>query len=208
MALFGRGKKKKDAEAAKPTARAGPDVFSPFWSSWPAPEAPAPPAPAPPVPTAEVPLAAPIAEPAPPIVEPAPPIVEPPPPPPVQPNPTPIEGPPVVVTRVRVLSDPPPARAPAPTPPPRRAADERQLEPLDRILVKSLPDEWLSDMALDSKIAFLLSLVDGVSTIDDVLDGCGMDRTEAVSILVELLEESVLEARPQPPRPRTSRPPR
>lgn len=214
MALFGRGKKKKqDAEATKPTAPAARDVFSPFWTNWPPaePAAPAQPEPVQAEPVhaepvyAEAVVAGYVAE------EPAPaaaadnhpeyyedelPL-------PGRASPEPIEGPPVVVTRVRVLSDPPPEPEP---PTLRRPVDERQLGPRDRVLIKTLPDDWLPDMALDPKIAFVLSLVDGVSTIDDVLDGCGLERPEAVAILVELIDESVLEARPSPPR--TSRPPR
>ena len=227
MGLFGRGKKKKqDAEATKPAAPVARDVFSPFWTNWPPPSEPVAPVPVAPEPIeAELVEAdlveadlveANVARPEVVVAEyfapaPAPPsgpnfypeYYEDELPLPVRASPEPIEGPPVVVTRVQVLSDPPPEPEP---PTLRRPVDERQLGPRDRVLIKSLPDDWLPDMALDPKIAFVLSLVDGVSTIDDVLDGCGLDRPEAVAILAELIDESVLEARPPPPR--TSRPPR
>jgi hypothetical protein len=56
------------------------------------------------------------------------------------------------------------------------------------------PDElqWLS---LDHRAGFILSLVDGQLTIDDLLDICGMQRLDALQIVAELVEKKVLNLR-------------
>lgn len=60
-----------------------------------------------------------------------------------------------------------------------------------RVVMK--PDElrWLS---LDHRAGFLLSMVDGHSTFDEVLDVSGMPRLDAMRILCELLEKNVIAA--------------
>jgi hypothetical protein len=76
----------------------------------------------------------------------------------------------------------------------------------DRLLRQSLPDDWLSDMELDPQVAFVLSRIDGASTIEDILEICGVPRDDAVRILVDLLEDGVIEALPPPRRPSSSPP--
>ncbi|MCH2110891.1 MAG: hypothetical protein MK135_16355 [Polyangiaceae bacterium] len=53
------------------------------------------------------------------------------------------------------------------------------------------PDQirWLS---LDHRAGFLLSLIDGFSSVEEVLDVCGMSQTEALKIFCQLLEDSVI----------------
>ena len=64
-----------------------------------------------------------------------------------------------------------------------------------RALVVMSPDQirWLS---LDHRAGFLLSTIDGISTVDELLDICGMPRLEALRILCTLLDQQavVLEA--------------
>jgi hypothetical protein len=48
---------------------------------------------------------------------------------------------------------------------------------------------WLS---LDHRAGFLLSLVDGRSTLDEVLDMSGMSDLEALRLLVQLLQQNVI----------------
>lgn len=57
-----------------------------------------------------------------------------------------------------------------------------------RAVVTMTPDQirWLS---LDHRAGFLLSMIDGVSTIDELLDICGMPRLEALRILCILLDQ-------------------
>ncbi|MGZ6090006.1 MAG: hypothetical protein ACXWUE_41480 [Polyangiales bacterium] len=246
MALFGRGKKKAN-EPEKPAPRAQPDFFSPLWQSWPPAEAVEPPPPPPPAEPEPIPAEA---IPAVPILAEV--VVEPPSwPPPVQhPNPPTVEGPPVVVQRVRQLSELPPPAPPKPRETPSgkmRAAIERRDWPAareiaqtilaadptdldayvcvetctqrmrelaelrlgarDRVLRQSLPDDWLSNMELDPKVAYLLSRVDGASTIEEILEIAGLPKDDAVRVLADLLEDGVLEAVAPPMRP-SSRPPR
>lgn len=52
--------------------------------------------------------------------------------------------------------------------------------------------QWLS---LDHRAGFILSLVDGQLTIDDLLDICGMQRLDALQIVAELVEKKVLHLR-------------
>ena len=48
---------------------------------------------------------------------------------------------------------------------------------------------WLS---LDHRAGFLLSLVDGRSTVDEVLDMSGMSELEALRLLLQLLQQNVI----------------
>jgi hypothetical protein len=57
------------------------------------------------------------------------------------------------------------------------------------------PDQlrWLT---LDHRAGFLLSCIDGTSTVDDVLDVCGMASLDALRILYELVSEGVIQMEP------------
>jgi hypothetical protein len=54
------------------------------------------------------------------------------------------------------------------------------------------PDQirWLS---LDHRAGFLLSMIDGTSPVDDLLDVSGMQRVDALKILCDLLDQKVIE---------------
>jgi hypothetical protein len=58
-----------------------------------------------------------------------------------------------------------------------------------RVVVPSDQIRWLS---LDHRAGFLLSLVDGVSTIEELLDISGMPRLDALRILYGLLDQRVI----------------
>ncbi|HSO00578.1 MAG TPA: hypothetical protein VLS89_19935 [Candidatus Nanopelagicales bacterium] len=58
-----------------------------------------------------------------------------------------------------------------------------------RILISS---EELRSLNLDHRAGFLLSCIDGMSSIDDVLDVSGMRELEALRILFELVQESII----------------
>jgi hypothetical protein len=53
------------------------------------------------------------------------------------------------------------------------------------------PDQirWLS---LNHRSGFLLSMIDGVSSVDDLLDVSGMQRLDALRIVCSLLEQKVI----------------
>lgn len=61
------------------------------------------------------------------------------------------------------------------------------------ILRVSVTDEKLRERSLDPRLAFLLSLLDGASSVDDVVDMSTMPPLEAVRALHELLVEGVIE---------------
>jgi hypothetical protein len=50
----------------------------------------------------------------------------------------------------------------------------------------------MTSLALDNRSAFILSLVDGVSTLDMILDMSGMQRLEALRVLHELIQHGTL----------------
>ncbi len=59
-----------------------------------------------------------------------------------------------------------------------------------RVVMSPEKLRWLS---LDHRAGFLLSLVDGVSSIDELLDVSGMKRLDAVRQIANLLEQKVIE---------------
>jgi hypothetical protein len=63
---------------------------------------------------------------------------------------------------------------------------------LDQIISVVLPPEELRWLNLDHRAGFLLSLVDGVSTVDELLDISGMSRLDALRILATLREQRAI----------------
>src|SRR5262249_44217095 len=51
----------------------------------------------------------------------------------------------------------------------------------------------ITGLALDHRAGFLLSCVDGTSTIEELIDVSAMPKLEAVRILYELVQEGVIE---------------
>lgn len=63
-----------------------------------------------------------------------------------------------------------------------------RLGPLDRIpSIVTLPKKT-GNRAIDSRTGFLLSLIDGASTFEAILDVCGMPRLDALRILDDLVQ--------------------
>jgi hypothetical protein len=58
--------------------------------------------------------------------------------------------------------------------------------------VPSLSENELRWLGLDHRAGFLLSRVDGISSVEDVLDVCGMPRLEALKTLVDLLDRGAI----------------
>lgn len=50
----------------------------------------------------------------------------------------------------------------------------------------------LRHLSLDHRAGFLLSLVDGMSSIEDILDLCGMSNLEALRTIFELMQQDVI----------------
>jgi len=73
---------------------------------------------------------------------------------------------------------------------------ERYLERLGAaawVPQRAMQNSALTGLALDHRSGFLLSCVDGVSTIEELIDVSAMPRLEAVRILYELVQEGVIE---------------
>lgn len=63
------------------------------------------------------------------------------------------------------------------------------LHRVPRIVMGADQIRWLS---LDHRAGFLLSMIDGISSIDDLLDVSGMQRVDALRILCDLLDQKVI----------------
>jgi hypothetical protein len=61
-----------------------------------------------------------------------------------------------------------------------------------------MDSEQVKGLQLDHRAGFLLSLADGVNTIDEILDVSGMPALDALRILYELIQEGVVEAEAPP----------
>ena len=71
-----------------------------------------------------------------------------------------------------------------------------RLGQLDQRIVMAIPPEQIRWLSLDHRAGFLLSLIDGSSSIEEVLDVSGMTRLEAYRILYNLLEQRVIALEP------------
>jgi hypothetical protein len=58
-------------------------------------------------------------------------------------------------------------------------------------LVVVAPEELLA-LPLDARFGFLLSLIDGASTVEDVLDVIGLERGEAIEMIADLVQRGVI----------------
>ncbi len=67
-----------------------------------------------------------------------------------------------------------------------------QLGPLDGVPELVVGHDQLRALHIDHRSGFLLSLVDGVSSFELILDICGMPRPDAVRILAELVGERIV----------------
>ena len=63
---------------------------------------------------------------------------------------------------------------------------------MSAVPVPALSETQLRWLGLDHRSGFLLSRVDGLATIEDVLDVCGMPRLEALKTLVDLIERGAI----------------
>jgi hypothetical protein len=69
------------------------------------------------------------------------------------------------------------------------AARLGSLDRVPTVLVQSAQLRWLS---IDHRAGFVLSLIDGSSTLEMILDVCGMPRLDAIRILHELVQQRVV----------------
>jgi hypothetical protein len=67
-----------------------------------------------------------------------------------------------------------------------------RLGPLDRVPMVVVPRTQMRWLSIDHRAGFVLSLVDGASTIEMILDMCGMPRLDALRILQELVQQKIV----------------
>lgn len=67
-----------------------------------------------------------------------------------------------------------------------------RIGPLDQVITIMVSPEEVQWLSLDHRAGFLLSLVDGQSTVDEILDISGMTRLDALKIIHDLAEQHVV----------------
>lgn len=67
-----------------------------------------------------------------------------------------------------------------------------RLGPLDQTVSVAIPTDEIRWLSLDHRAGFLLSLVDGSLTIEEILDISGMSRLDALRIMFNLLDQRVV----------------
>lgn len=70
-----------------------------------------------------------------------------------------------------------------------------RLGPLDRVPMVLVPRTQMRWLSMDHRAGFILSLVDGSSSVEMILDVCGMPRLDALRILHELVQQKILALR-------------
>jgi len=100
-------------------------------------------------------------------------------------------------------SVPPRSRYPLPPPiassaPPPRAstspsAAPADLGPLDSVPRVVMAPAELTKLSLDPRAGFVLSRVDGVTSLEEILDMCGMPREDATAVLLDLVAKKIIE---------------
>ncbi len=68
----------------------------------------------------------------------------------------------------------------------------KELAPLDRIVSLLVPLHPLMSADLDHRAGFLLSRVDGLTTIEDLIDLAGMPRADAMRIILDCVERGLI----------------
>jgi hypothetical protein len=63
---------------------------------------------------------------------------------------------------------------------------------LDRVPLVVVPRTQMRWLSIDHRAGFVLSLIDGSSTVDMILDVCGMPRLDALRILHELMKQKIV----------------
>lgn len=67
-----------------------------------------------------------------------------------------------------------------------------RLGSLDQVVAMAVASDQIRWLTLDHRAGFLLSLVDGHSTIDQILDISGMTRLDALRIMYQLVDQRVI----------------
>ena len=70
-----------------------------------------------------------------------------------------------------------------------------RLGPLDRVPMVIVPRGQMRWLSMDHRAGFVLSLIDGTSSVDMILDMCGMPKLDALRILHELVQQKIVSFR-------------
>lgn len=70
-----------------------------------------------------------------------------------------------------------------------------KIGPMDRVPVVMVPRDQLRWLSIDHRAGFVLSLVDGVSSLEMILDVSGMPELDALRILTELAQQRIIALR-------------
>lgn len=70
-----------------------------------------------------------------------------------------------------------------------------RLGPLDRVPIVMVPADQLRWLSIDHKAGFVLSHIDGISSLEMILDVSGMPTLEALRILCELAQQRIISFR-------------
>ncbi|MEO6574914.1 MAG: hypothetical protein ABIP89_13805, partial [Polyangiaceae bacterium] len=63
---------------------------------------------------------------------------------------------------------------------------------LDKIPSAAIGGPPLHDLRLDHRAGFILSLIDGMSTVSTILDMCPLARAEALAVIFSLVEDRII----------------
>ena len=67
-----------------------------------------------------------------------------------------------------------------------------RIGPLDRVPFVAVPREQLRWLSIDHRAGFVLSHVDGLSSLEEIVDVSGMASLDALRILYELVQQRVI----------------
>jgi hypothetical protein len=67
-----------------------------------------------------------------------------------------------------------------------------RLGPLERVPMVVVPRTQMRWLSMDHRAGFVLSLIDGSSSVDMILDVCGMPKLDALRILHELVQQKIV----------------
>jgi hypothetical protein len=67
-----------------------------------------------------------------------------------------------------------------------------RLGPLERVPLVVVPRTQMRWLSMDHRAGFILSLIDGSSSVELILDVCGMPKLDALRILQELVQQKIV----------------
>jgi len=70
-----------------------------------------------------------------------------------------------------------------------------RIGPLDRVPLVMVPRDQLRWLSIDHRAGFVLSRVDGVSSLEMILDVSGMPELDSLRILCELAQQRIISFR-------------